>query len=226
MRFKKIRGHSRIQQNIQSWVNESADLDIKRLKEFNYQYIRVDLLPWLNQPIIKRSYKEPNKLTKQLILNGIEAIYDSWKYQLEKLDQPYYLKIWLNEPRISKSEVVCGINGKIEEFENSFYKINSEENKSNLINQMNSDFKWECAVDEDFIFESNVSSSENYFYKKEFFSDRRLIKKAKKKGFRNEIVKKSNGEEDILYFIPKGKIWIGEKQNHKPTIKIIREFVV
>jgi len=211
MRLKKIRGHSRIQQNIQSWVDEYADIDIKKVKEFKYQYRRVDLLPWLNQPITNSYLKEPNKLTKQLILNGLEAIYDSWKLQLEKLNQPYYLKIWLNEPRISKSEVVCAIDRKIEEFENAFHKIEFEKNKPNITNQINSDFNWECAVDEDFIFESVISSSENYIYRKEFFSDRRLIKKAKNKGFRNEIVKDSNGGKDIVYFIPKGKIWIGGK---------------
>lgn len=211
MRFKKIRGHSRIQENIQSWADEYGDLDIERVKEFNYEYIRVDLLPWLNQPITNSYIKEPNKLTKQLILNGLETIYDSWKVELEKLNQPYYLKIWLNEPRISKSEVVCAINGKIEEFENAFHKIEFEANKQNITNQMNSGFNWECAVDEDFIFESDIVSFDNYLYPKEFFSDRRLIKKAKKKGFRNKIVKGSNGEKDTVYFIPKGKIWIGGK---------------
>lgn len=211
MRFKKIRGHSRIQKNIQSWLNVCADLDIQRVKEFNYQYIRVDFLPWLNQPITNSFFKEPNKLTKQLILNGLETIYDSWKVELEKLNQPYYLKIWLNEPRITKSEVVCAINGKIEEFEKAFHKIEFEANKQHITNQMNSDFNWECAVDEDFIFESNIASFENYLCPKEFFSDRRLIKKAKKKGFKNKIVKDSNGEKDTVYFIPKGKIWIGGK---------------
>ena len=211
MRFKKIRGHSRIQENIQSWADEYGDLDIERVKEFNYEYIRVDLLTQLNQPINNSYIKEPNKLTKQLILNGLETIYDSWKVELEKLNQPYYLKIWLNEPRISKSEVVCAINGKIEEFENAFHKIEFEANKQNITNQMNSGFNWECAVDEDFIFESDIVSFDNYLYPKEFFSDRRLIKKAKKKGFRNKIVKGSNGEKDTVYFIPKGKIWIGGK---------------
>ena len=211
MSFKKIRGHSRIQKNIRKWIESDYTLDREGLLEFNYRYSQINILPWLNKPLTNSKIPEPRGCTKSLILESLEIIYDSWKSQLDKFDQPYYLKIWLNEPRISKSAVVCGINGKLDEFENSFYKINSEENKSNLVNQMNSDFKWECVADEDFIFESDVSSSHNYIFQKEFFSDRRLIKKAEKKGFRNEIVKDSEGEKDILYFIPKGKIWIGEK---------------
>ena len=145
-----------------------------------------------------------------MILDGLEIIYDNWKSQLEKLDQPYYLKIWLNEPRITKSEVVCGIKENIVKFEDSFSKINCEKNNSNLISYMSSDFKWECAVDEDFIFENEVSQ-ENFLYLDEFFSERRLLNKAKKKGYRNKIVENSSGEKEKVYFIPKGKIWIGGK---------------
>ncbi|MDP2685580.1 MAG: hypothetical protein Q8O62_00040 [Aequorivita sp.] len=210
MRFKKIRGHSRIQQNILKWIDNSIDLDIERFKEFNYQYEKINILPWMNQPITKSQLIEPNGNTKKEILNGLEIIYDNWKSQLEKLGQPYYLKIWLNEPRITKSEVVCGIKEKILKFENSFSKINCEKNNSNIITSMSSDFKWECAVDEDFIFESEVSQ-ENFLHLDEFFSERRLLNKAIKKGYRNEIVENSSGEKAKVYFIPKGKIWIGGK---------------
>ncbi len=210
MRYKKIRGHSRIQQNIQKWIDYNIDLDIERLKEFNYQYERINILPWINQPVTKSQLSEPNGCTKNMILDGLEIIYDNWKSQLEKLDQPYYLKIWLNEPRITKSEVVCGINENIVKFENSFSKINCEENNSNFITYLSSDFKWECADDEDFIFEGLVSQ-ENYLYLDEFFSERRLLNKAIKKGYRNKIVENSSGEKEKIYFIPKGKIWIGGK---------------
>ncbi len=210
MRLKKIRGHLRIQKNIHKWIDNNIDLDIERLKEFNYRYERINILPWMNQPITNSTLSEPNGCTKNMILDGLEIIYDNWKSQLEKLDQPYYLKIWLNEPRITKSEVVCGIKENIVKFENSFSKINFKKNNSNLISSMSSDLKWECAVDEEFLFENEVSQ-ENFLYLDEFFSERRLLNKAKKKGYRNEIVENSSGEKEKVYFIPKGKIWIGGK---------------
>lgn len=211
MRFKKIRGHSKIQKNIQKWIDSNCTLDLEALLEFNYQYVQINILPWMNKPLVGSRLLEPNGFTKNMLLDGLGIIYDNWKSQLEKLDQPYYLKIWLNEPRLTKSEVVCGIKEKIEEFENSFYKINLEENKSYLINQLSSDFKWECAIDEDLVFERDVSSPENYINIEEYYSDKKLLNKAKKKGFRNKAIENSLGEKDVLYFIPKGKIWIGEK---------------
>jgi hypothetical protein len=42
------------------------------------------------------------------------------------------------------------------------------------------------------------------------YSDRRLLTKLKNGDYRKEVIN-TNGDNDIIYFQPKGKIWVGEK---------------
>lgn len=73
----------------------------------------------------------PNKgLIRKRIIQLLFEIHDLWKIELDKLNKPYYLAIWLNEPDIILSEVVCAIEERIEMYSEKWF---DDSEKSNII---------------------------------------------------------------------------------------------
>lgn len=212
MRYKKIRGLNRKFANIKYWIDEYSELNIKHLKEHKYAYTKVYVNPWDNLTLTDGQIPEPKGKAKKEILTGLERIYDSWKTELEKLEIQYYLKIWLYEPRISKSQVVCAIGEKIEYYENIFEKGDFKQNSSSFTNQISSEFKWQPKVDEEPYWESILLwPIDQYERIEESYSDRRLLTKLKKGNYKNQEIDNPNGNKDAIYFLPKGIIWVGQK---------------
>ena len=212
VKYKKIRGLKRKVAKIQNWIEEYLELDIEQLSEHKYHYTKVYAYPWCNLTLTNSEIPEPKGKAKKEIINGLEKIYDSWKKELEKLNQPYYLKIWLNEPRLSKSQVVCAIGERIEHYENLFTKADFKQNDSSFTKQMGSDFNWEPKLDEFHYWKNDLLwPIEQYDKIENAYSDRRLLKKLEKADIKKEKTTYSDGTEDIIFFVPVGKIWIGEK---------------
>jgi len=212
VKYKKIRGLKRKVANIQKWINEYLELNIEHLTEYKYEYAKVYVEPWENQTMTDSQIPEPKGKAKKEIINGLEKIYDSWRIELEKLNKPYYLKIWLYEPRLSKSQVVCAIEEKIEYYENIFEKADFKQNSSSFTAQFKSDFNWQSRVDEEIYEESELLwPIDQYERIEDCYSDRRLLRKLKNGRYRNQEIVDPNGNNDTAYFLPKGKIWIGQK---------------
>ena len=182
MRYKKIRGLKRKVVNIQNWINEYLELNVQNLTEHKYEYTKVYVDPWDNLTLTDSQIPEPKGKAKKDILNGLEKIYDSWKTKLDKLNKPYYLKIWLYEPRVSKSQVVCAIEEKIEYYENIFGRADFKQDSPSFTNQLSSDFKWQPKVDEEPYWESELLwPIDQYERIEDSYSDRRLLRKLKKR---------------------------------------------
>ncbi len=107
MKTKKIRGHKRRWHDIDQWVEYHKNLSLDYLKEYQRDYAKIRAHPWSGISLTNSQTPEPKGLTKTKILNGLIEIYNSWKIELDELDEKYYLKIWLFEPRFSSSQVVC-----------------------------------------------------------------------------------------------------------------------
>lgn len=138
-------------------------------------------------------FPEPKGKAKKDILNGLEKIYDNWKVKLEKSNKPYYLKIWLYEPRISKSQVVCAIDAKIEYYENIFEKADFKQNNSSFTNQMSSDFKWQTKVDEEPYWKIMLLwPIDQYKRIEDSYSDRRLLNKLEKGSYKMKEIDNPN----------------------------------
>ena len=212
VRYKKIRGLKRKVTNIQNWINEYLELNVEHLNEYKYEYTKVYVDPWDNLTLTDSQIPEPKGKAKKDILNGLEKIYDSWKTELDKLNKPYYLKIWLYEPRISKSQVVCAIDDKIEYYENIFEQADFKQNDSSSTKQLSSEFKWQPNIDEVPYWESELLwPIDQYERIEDSYSDRRPLNKLKKGNFKNKEIDSPDGNKDKVYFLPKGKIWVGEK---------------
>lgn len=155
MRQKKIRGHNRRHKQLDNWRLDNLSLDLTDylLNERDRYYAKIRVHPWSGLSLTNSLTPQPTGKTKQKMLNGLLDIYEDWKKQLDKLGQPYYLKVWLFEPRFSQSQVVCAIGNNVDFYENTFYKPDTNktiqlDNYGSLKTKL-SKLNWEYRLDED-----------------------------------------------------------------------------
>ena len=114
---KKIRGGKRILRIINNWrASDSAPLEMDRLYQRNYDYERV-VHPWI--VYVGSRIVPPKKLRDEIIL-GLVHRYECWNTQLQKIGEPYYLKIWLFDQTFFESQIVVAIRERIQWYENVF----------------------------------------------------------------------------------------------------------
>jgi hypothetical protein len=205
MRKIKIRGHKKRQKKIQSWIENESNLNLNLLDKYKYWHSDIYVHPWCDISIINSEFPEPTGKTRNDLILGLEKIYNNWRIELEKLNKPYYLKIWLYEPRISKSQVVCAIEEKIEYYSNIFYKIDQKRNNSDFCNRISSITKWELYEDTQTFSEEDLLVPEELYRNEEDYKfSIKLLKKLKRGNYRTEKTENN----DTLYFLPKGKVWV------------------
>ncbi|GAB3810671.1 hypothetical protein [Pontibacter rugosus] len=216
MKSQKVRGHKRRHKQVEQWRRKNLELDLDYLKRNGSDHIDIIVHPWCDNSITKSSIPEPNRKIKQEILNGLLDIYDSWKIQLDQLGQPYYLKIWLYEPRFSKSQVVCAIGDNIKDYENIFYKSVKEKalktrNYGNLKDRLEQ-FNWEYYLDEDRYDNCEIGEPEHYVSQQDFEEAKVWFEKQLKKPHRSEKLKEPIGNITEVYSFKRGSLWLGMKK--------------
>lgn len=209
MKYRKIRGHARRQKDVDRWGLENLELRLDLIEKYNCDHIDIVVHPWCDISITNSAFPQPKRKTKQLILNGLIDIYHSWKKQLDKIGQPYYLKIWLFEPRFSKSQVVCAIGDRIDYYENLFFEPESGKQFQSAIygslKKKLDGFKWEYCLDEDHIENDYVGDSKQYLTVNDFLETKKWFDKTMKKPHRTTKL-----DSEIEYYsFKKGDAWLG-----------------
>lgn len=120
MKYKKIRGEKRRIRHIQNWIQQNLQLDMDNLKKQHSDYVKFNVDPWNRLSLINSVYPQPEGIYKQFLIKGLSQIYFAWKAQLDQLEQPYYLKIWLFEKDLKRSQVVCAIGEKLDFYQHTF----------------------------------------------------------------------------------------------------------
>ena len=147
------------------------------------------------------------------MLSGLLDIYESWKVQLDKLGKPYYLKIWLFEPRFSKSQVVCAIADKIDFYENNFFKPDSKkEFKPSNYGQQSErlgKLDWEYRLDEDHYDNCTVGEPEMYATIQDYEESKIWFNELMKKPHRLFKFDEPIDEATESYSFKQGDLWIG-----------------
>ena len=99
---------------IQDWIDKEEYIDeivFDREKLFDQKYLNFqidDCYDYLDKVIDN---------TKNEIFKVLHKTYSNWKTELIDLNIPFYLGVWIYDPRLPKSEVVCAIGNE---------KINNE----------------------------------------------------------------------------------------------------
>mgnify|MGYP000538823722 CR=1 FL=1 len=214
MRQQKVRGYNRRFKHIEKWRIENLDLRHDLIEKYNGDHVDVAIHPWCDISIINSKIPEPNKKAKMLILNGLIDIYESWKDQLDKLQKPYYLKVWLYEHRFSKSRVVCALEDKIEIYNNIFYQPKSPlsfnfEHFVNLTGRLKT-FDWDIRMDEDHFENNFIGESKEYATIMDYIETKRWFNKLLKKPHRTTAYDDPTGLITEIYSFRRGNIWIGQ----------------
>lgn len=155
---------------------------------------------------------EPTGKTKQKILNGLLDIYEDWKTKLDKLGQPYYLKVWLFEPRFSQSQIVCAIGDNVDFYENTFYKPDTNKNILDNYGSLKtriSKLNWDYRLDEDDYYNTEVGEPEIYASRQDWEDKKKWFDKLLKKPHRTYKFKEPIGETTESYSFKRGDIWLG-----------------
>ncbi|MCH2231317.1 MAG: hypothetical protein MK105_13325 [Crocinitomicaceae bacterium] len=215
MKTKKVRGHRRRWSDIDRWVETHKNLNLEYLKEYQRDYAKIRVHPWSGVSLTNSQTPEPTRQTKTKILSGLIEIYDSWKNELDKLGENYYLKIWLFEPRFASSQVVCALGDYLDFYENTFYKPEKykklDPTNYGLIKDVIANFNWEYRLDEDHFDNSEPGDPELYATLADYEEDKRWYEKMLKKPHRTTKFKDPIGEATESYSFKKGNVWLGEK---------------
>ena len=209
IKYKKIRGEKRRIRKIKQWIDDHLDLDIAYLKRYQCEYVKFWVDPWNRLSLTNSQYPQPQGIYKELFFNGLLQIYMSWKEQLDFLDQPYYLKIWLFENDLKRSQVVCVIGEKIEHYQNLFEKSLDETSLSIVewqeVSDMMKKINWEKKIEITLYEKDWLGRPDDYKTQKNYEDT--------KKWFNNNVIEKYREvkriDGDEYYIVETDNVWIG-----------------
>lgn len=214
-RLKKIRGGKRRLKAIKLWVANYKYLELDYLRTYEKDHVKFRVAPWGRFIINNIEFAQPKKALKKELINGLIEIYNSWQKQLNTLNTPYYLKIWLFEKEIKKSQVVCAIQSKINFYDNTFEKPNDDihTNKSFPFlktHPLTADFNWDIALDNLYI-ENDFIQNPNEFHNEKDYLEA-------KKWFNKVVLKQHKridtfGNNRSFYVLDNDIVWLGQKNN-------------
>ncbi|MGB0868893.1 MAG: hypothetical protein ACPGSD_04780 [Flavobacteriales bacterium] len=212
MRTTKIRGHNRIWRSIAKWKSSHLEMDLENLKQIEREYVKIWVHPFSSISLTNSQSPNPRGETKKRILNGLFDIYDHWKIQLDQLNEPYYLKIWIYESRFSKSQVVCAIGKSINLYNETF---NTPENlttfKSDFVGASKNqtiNYNWIHRLDVEYMFSTDLGNPEEHQNKKEYLEDKKWFNKRLKKNHTKSVLK--DGTE--VFVLDMGNVWLVDKK--------------
>jgi len=222
-KFKKVRGRNKILRNIEKWKQENLFFDKELLLNYNYLNSKFRVRPWSDLVFTKYPYPEPDGEFREKIIESLVDIYNHWKIELEKLKMDYYLKIWIFYPNFRESQVACGINERIDWYDNLFFEneerlkfpINRFSNKSNLL--LN-EFDWENLSWEQVFDENEVGTEKEYTTKKDYLEHKKWFEDFLKSEHKAHQFKDENGKNQTYHYLKIDDVWIGEIKNFE-TIK-------
>lgn len=199
----KIRGHRRKWKMIEDCVQSNLILNMSEIQEYKRGHFAYNIYPWGGSTISMNpdKFKQPYGMTKTKMIEGFITIYDSWKEQLEGLNEPYYLKMWICEPNFSNSRVVYGIGSCIDGFERDIL-IDSEKpleltNYSHQARIQLLKFDWSTHVEEEVMELDSIDI------------DKGCVKNHITRN--GEYVDEDGEVKELLYF-RKGVVWKGNSE--------------
>ncbi len=215
MRKKKTRGHRRRWKEIKNWVDSNSNLDIGQLNSTQRNYVKVYVYPWNGIDLENNTVPQPHGESKRRIISGLIDIYNSWKFALDQIEEPYYLKIWLYSPRISSSQVVCAVGGFIDFYNTTFFKPNDSKEFSSKdygwLKQKLQQFNWSHHLDEEHYNNTEIGDPEDYNTLVEYEKEKSRFEAKLEKPHRTVVTNEPIGGATEFYSFKEGDIWIGSK---------------
>lgn len=199
---KKIRGWRRRIKQIDQWKQRFIDLDMEEMFRSNRDYVKL----WID-PFFRLTRRNPPIWYSRLLLEAMIEVYQSWYEQMQRLNEPFYLKIWLYHPNFIHSQIVVAFRDCLHFYDNTFEKSNDKKAfPSQLYGKIAGlqDFKWELALESEYYRLAELQADVSMGLRTD-----KSIEVIKNKAYKHEIVKVSTGE-DTVYSVKLGDVWLGE----------------
>ncbi|OMP29682.1 hypothetical protein [Mangrovimonas sp. DI 80] len=152
--------------------------------------------------------------TRKEIFKLLYNTYLTWKIKLMELGIPFYLGVWIYDPRLPKSEIVCAIGDeRINYYQNQCFDVPN--NPKNIIDlkdfkQEKGNLVWSQKIDSDTLDEWEINfPKENYESQQLWLQDQEYFK-----NFINDSYKVEEKDNGKQYFRNVGEIWTGEMINN------------
>ncbi len=181
MATKKARGINRYLKKVNAL--KDVMIDLKRLEKYHYDYLKFRLRPvGLHSKLRGR--------VKNVFIENFIAIYHQWHETMKSRNEPFYLKIWFYETKIQESQIVVGIEDKMERYEDIFFV----EDENVIHKDLPTHLTWKKCVDE---FDFSAEDIAHFSSK----TQKKLFKKA------HRTIEYNDG---TLFFVKQNIVWIGE----------------
>lgn len=216
-KFKKVRGKNKILINIEKWKQENQFFNKELLLNYNYLNSKFRVRPWSDLVFTKYPYPEPNEEFREKIITSLVEIYNHWKIKLDKLNVDYYLKIWISFPNFRESQVVCGINERIDWYDNLFFDNNEKlefprDEFNNNSNVLLNEFDWENLSWEQVFDENEVGTEIEYTTKKDYLEHKKWFEDFLKSEHRTHQFEDENGQQKTYHYLKIDDVWVGENK--------------
>ncbi|WP_264740043.1 hypothetical protein [Cytobacillus firmus] len=145
---KKIRGWKRHKRKKEVWKQNSINLDMKLIREYNRDYAKL----WIH-PFYSWNRINPPTWFNRLLLEAMIDVYISWYEKMLNEKEDFYLKIWLYDPNFINSQIVVEYRDCLNFYDNVFDKHIKDklfpiERCATLKDKLNL-FNWERHVEAD-----------------------------------------------------------------------------
>lgn len=226
MKAKKRRGHKRIWRSIEQWKDANLPLDLDKMArrethERRYAKMSTPLFRnnahFKNPPngilLIDHQNSEPRGKTKKKWLHALFEVYEGWKKQLDKTDKPYYLSIWLFEPRVSQSQVVCAIGKSIDFYKDHFRKPENEKALKTEYQEILKDnikhFEWDHRIEEEHLDNTGIGDLEDFETTEDYLDFTQRFAMKMKQPHETILLEKPIANITERYVFKRGNVWMG-----------------
>lgn len=199
---KKIRGWKRKIRQIEHWKMRHIDLDIEQLCRNSRDYVKL----WID-PFYRLIRRDPPMWYSRLMLEAMSEVYQSWNQQMEKLKEPYYLKLWLYYPHFINSQVVVAFRESLNYYDHIFHESNDKKEfpsqQFGAVPGLNK-WKWDHVIET-----ADYCLSELQEDVKLGVRTAKEVESIKYRSYKTSTVKFRYGE-DTVYHVKIGDVWLGE----------------
>ena len=112
---KKVRGWKRRLRELERFRRAHLALDVGALRRDELAYVKLWLDPWS-----RLAPRDPPVWFRRRVLAAFLDVLHAWHRALEAAGEPYYLRLWLFDPRFHRTQVVAATGGRIAWYETMF----------------------------------------------------------------------------------------------------------
>ncbi|WP_258235154.1 hypothetical protein [Paenibacillus agaridevorans] len=204
---KKIRGWRRHVRKIEMWKQRVINLDMRHLSRYQRDYAKLWIHPFYAIP-----RKNPPGWYNQLLLEAMLEVYQSWLEKFTRLDESFYLKLWIYEPHFINSQVVTAYKDCLHFYDRTF-DIGTQDrqfpfHKYPYLKEKLQRFDWRLHIDCDVYTESDLV--DNICRGWMSFDESDAIKA---KAYKVEEIRLTDGGIDKTYSVKVGDVWVGSLKN-------------